>query len=379
MSPHLNGALLDLQEDMGRFARTHIAARNDLRIAGSFPHDLWGKLAAERLLGVGLPASYGGRGGGYLDILVAEEALVKHGHNMGFALSWLIQETISRFAILPFATEKIRELYLPQLAAGNAVGALAISEPGVGAHPKHLTTAASRREGSWSIAGRKTMITNGPIADLFVVVTVSGHDQGKKAFTAFLIPKTTPGLSLTEPIELGFLKPSQHGGIILNACILGDDHIVGNIGTAYRDIALPFRDIEDMLLAGVITGGFCCLLELGLEQLRSSAATAGEDIRVRLGMMGDYIDTLSIIAREAAAMTDASWVNNKLPSLLLTFKFLAANFLDMYRAFLDAAAIAPGPEGDALLVDLHKTIRIAGNVTKTRRMKRGDALLLRKE
>ena len=379
MATHLDSALLNLSEEMGRFARAEIATRKGIRDAKTFPHDLWGKLTAEKLLGIGIPETFGGRGGDYLAILVAEEAMVKNGRNMGFSLSWLIQEVVARFVILNFGSDKIKNLYLPQLAKGSAIAALAISEPGVGAHPKHLTTSAVRRDGSWIINGKKTMITNGPIADLFVVIAVTDQSAGRKAFTAFLIPKETPGLILTETMDLGFLQPSQHGTIELVDCTLDDTHIVGTEGKAYQDIALPFREIEDMLLAGVVTGGLGRLLELSLEKLRVNATSISRDIKIRLGELGDFIDTLSVLAYEAAAMVDSGQKHEELSSLLLTFKSLAARFLDMYGDFIAAAAIGPGPEGEALLTDLNQTIRIARNVTDIKRMKRGDDLLLRKE
>ena len=203
MSTHLQRALPGLREDMGRFARTEIAGRTDMRDAVSFPHDLWGKLAAAKLTGIALPVEYGGRGGNYVSLTVALEAMVRHGHSMGFALSWMMQEAIGRFILLPFAADGIKEHYLRLLTGGSAVTALAISEPGVGAHPKHLAASATREGTGWLLSGEKTMITNGPIADFFVVVAVTSGDKGRKAFTAFLVPKTTPGFSLTNPIELG--------------------------------------------------------------------------------------------------------------------------------------------------------------------------------
>jgi alkylation response protein AidB-like acyl-CoA dehydrogenase len=379
MSTHLQSALPGLREDMGRFARTEIAARTDMRDNVSFPHDLWGKLAAAKLTGIALPVEFGGRGGNYVSLTVALEAMVRHGHSMGFTLSWMMQEAIGRFVLLPFATDRIKEIYLPRLAGGSAVAALAISEPGVGAHPKHLAASATREGKGWTLSGEKTMITNGPIADFFVVVAVTSGVKGKKAFTAFLVPKTTPGFSLTKPIELGFLQPARHGGIRLDGCHIDDAHMIGTEGEAFRDIALPFRDIEDVLLAGAIAGGFGRLLETAVETLGKEAAPAAPDIKARLGAMADTVDTLRIAAYEAAAMTDGGATDTELPALLRSFKAMAAGFLGGYGAFLAAASVSPGDEGKALINDLDKTIGIADDIVQIRRIKRGDDLLARKE
>ena len=97
---------------------------------------------------------------------------------------------------------------------------LAISEPGTGAHPKYLQTSASREGDDWVLTGEKSFLTNGPLAALFVVLAVSATEGDKKRLTAFLVPRETPGLSLTDPIHLDFLKPSPHCGIRLDACRL---------------------------------------------------------------------------------------------------------------------------------------------------------------
>jgi len=379
MSTHLQSALPGLREDMGRFARTEIAARSDMRDAVSFPHDLWGKLAAAKLTGIAIPAEYGGRGGNYLSLTVALEAMVRHGHNMGFALSWMMQEAIGRFVLLPFATDRIKADYLPRLAGGSAVAALAISEPGVGAQPKHLAAAAMREGKGWTLSGEKTMITNGPIADVFVVVAVTSRDEGRKAFTAFLVPKGTRGFSLTKPIELGFLQPARHGGIRLDGCLLGEENVIGTEGSAFRDIALPFRNVEDVLLAGAVAGGFGRLLETAVALLGSAPAAAGPDIKARLGAMADTADTLRIAAYEAAAMTDGGATDRELPALLRSFKAMAACFLDEYRAFLAAASVSTDSESGVFINDLDKTIGIAADIAQIRRIKRGDDLLARKE
>ena len=92
----INDELCSLREKVSHFAQQNIAHRSDLHTSNEFPYDIWHKMSQEKLLGVGIPEEYGGMGGNYLSIAIAGEAMVRRGHNMGLAVSWLIHELISR-------------------------------------------------------------------------------------------------------------------------------------------------------------------------------------------------------------------------------------------------------------------------------------------
>ena len=211
MATLLDKGLSSLKRETALFAELNIACRQELSASTDFPWDIWRKMGEEGLLGLGLPHKYGGLGGNYLSIAIAEESLVHKGHNMGIALSWLMHNVISRFLILGFGNQGQREMYLENLARGKATASLALSERGTGAHPKHLETSAHRQGESWVLKGEKAYLTNGPIADLYIVIAVTGHREGRKDFSAFLMPRDTPGLTTVEGVDMRFLRPAPHG------------------------------------------------------------------------------------------------------------------------------------------------------------------------
>ena len=108
--------------------------------------------------------------------------------------------------------------------------------------PKHIKTHAEKTPNGFILNGEKTYLTNGPIADLFIVIAITGHQSGKSQFTAFIVPKDTPGLTVTDPIDFPFLRPSPHGGILLNDCCIKSEQVLGNPGEAYDKMVLPFSD-----------------------------------------------------------------------------------------------------------------------------------------
>ena len=108
-------------------------------------------------------------------------ALVRGGGNLGFASAWLGHCLTARFFLQRFASPAQQARWLPLIARGEATLAIAISEPGAGAHPKHLTSTARREGDAWRLAGEKAYVTNGPIAAAFVVLAVSDVEAGASA------------------------------------------------------------------------------------------------------------------------------------------------------------------------------------------------------
>ena len=139
---------------MAGFAARHVAGRG-FAASDDFPHDAWRALAGTGLFRVGLPARFGGDGGGYADIARAEHDLITHGGCVGFAMSWTGHQVVGRYFVDGFGSEAQKAALLPRLACGALTMAVAISEPGAGAHPKHLRTTARRDGDSFVIDGEK--------------------------------------------------------------------------------------------------------------------------------------------------------------------------------------------------------------------------------
>ena len=164
------------------------------------------------------------------------------------------QQMVARFFIEGFGTAEQRAAWLPHLAS------VAISEPRVGAHPKLLTTRAEELADGYSIFGEKAWVTNGPLAAVFIVLAVTAIEDGRKRYSAFLVPRDTPGLSIDEAPEYRALAPSRHCGLKLDGCRVPRSAVLGPLGAAYETMALPFRDVEDAVGTFGLLGAFRFLL-----------------------------------------------------------------------------------------------------------------------
>ena len=165
-------------------------------------------------------------------------AIVERTGLLGVASVWGSRQLVGRH-FLGFGTDAQRSAWL-----GRAL-AVAISEPKVGAHPKLLTTRADKTASGYRLRGTKAWVSNGPSADAIIVFAITDEQQGRKRYSAFIVPCDTQGVSMSAMPGFHALRPSQHCLLTLDNSVVPDDAMLGEAGSAYERMALPFRDIED--------------------------------------------------------------------------------------------------------------------------------------
>ncbi len=157
--------------------------------------DPFGAMAKAGLFQIGLPGASAALDT-YGAIAAAEQAIAARTGLLGLASAFAARQMAARFFIGGFASPDQRATWLPRIAEGRVCTAISISEPGAGAHPKHLQTTAESRDAGFVIQGRKAWVTNGPDADIFLVLAVIAVDDGRKRYGLFLVPKDTAGLTI---------------------------------------------------------------------------------------------------------------------------------------------------------------------------------------
>jgi alkylation response protein AidB-like acyl-CoA dehydrogenase len=362
--------------DVTAFARDHVASRPDLHQMKDFPPDLWQALAAHGLTGLGIPEEYGGRGCDYGMLAKAATALAETGGNQGVVMTWMAHNMNAALHLGSAGTDEQRKTWLPRIAAGDSSLTVAISEPGAGAHPKRLATKAVRDGDDYVLNGEKSYLTNGPLADVFLVLAITDETDGRKSFSAFLVPRATPGLEQTAGIEIDFLHPSPHCGLKLQDCRVPASNMVGAEGTAFERISLTMRAVEDALSTAATVGALRYLLN----QLAASASDLPRDAIMQLGDMAGHIDMLQRISQDIAAELDhmAPDFAGQSQQLML----LIAGFRSCMNALPEDIAdlagefnLSPGLAWQAAHRDIIKMSGIAATVWQARALKRGQALL----
>jgi acyl-CoA dehydrogenase len=283
-------------------------------------------MATAGLFQIGLPGASAALDS-YRAIAAAEQAIAAKTGLLGLASSFAARQMIARFFIGGFASEAQRATWLPRIAAGEVCTAVAISEPGAGAHPKHLKTEAKPQSKGFVISGRKAWVTNGPMADLFLVLAVIAVDDGRKRYGLFLIPKETTGLKTKPMPALDALAPSTHCELELDGCEVPATAQVGTMPDAYPAMALPFRDVEDTVGTANVAG----LLSWLLEKV-AALIERNDDNALRLGRLAGLISLVEAASRLAVAALDGE--GRDVPARVIGVRLLARDIVGEVRELL---------------------------------------------
>jgi alkylation response protein AidB-like acyl-CoA dehydrogenase len=209
--------------------------------AASFPRDLWRTLGRKGLLGIPFPRSYGGSASGITRLAIAFDAFAYGSKDLGIVNSWGVHTAMAGLAILYSGSPSLKRQLLPAMAAGVRIGAFALTEPDAGSHVGAIRTTARRDGDGYILSGRKTFVTNGPIADVFIVVARDGDDSEDR-FSAFVVNRGTSGLTIGPAVEKSCIRTSPCGDIELRDCRVGNDHLLGLPGEAMESVILPALD-----------------------------------------------------------------------------------------------------------------------------------------
>ena len=306
--------------------------------------------------------------GGYASIARAEAAVVERTGLLGAGGAWAGRQMVARFFIVGFGDAEQRATWLPRLASGECTTSVAISEPSVGAHPKHLTTRAEPDADGFRITGEKAWVTNGPIAAVFVVLAVMSIEHGRKRYGAFLVPRETPGLTIKEMPEYGALQPSRHCGLVLNDCRVPRSALLGPAGSAYEAMALPFRDVEDAVGTFGLLGAFRFLLtQFGESSDTSDRAT------LSLGQLAALAAVFAETAEAVVAALDAGELARK-AAALVGLRVLAADMLQRARAHRETYGPAEDATIDRIFADMDTSLSVARGPRTARQARLGRQL-----
>jgi acyl-CoA dehydrogenase len=307
----------------GRIARWHAIAQDQ------HGDDPFVPMAQAGLFAIGLPG-----GDAALDsfgaIAQAEQAIAAATGQLGLATAFAGRQLIARFFIAGFADEAQRSDLLPRIAAGHCWAAVAISEPGVGAHPKHLATTAERRNDQFVISGRKAWITNGPVADIFLVLAITGVEDGRKRYGLFVVPRSTPGLTMTPMPSLDVLRPASHCELTFDSCAVPASARIGGERDAYPAMALPFRDVEDTVATATTVGFLDWLVRTTAARIENN-----DDNALRLGRLAGLASLAEAASRAAVQALDHR--EPQVPARLIGVRALAAGIVDEVRTMLASA------------------------------------------
>ncbi len=271
----------------------------------SITRDLLKKAGELGLSSVEIPEAYGGLEMDKVTAAVIADHIAKYA---GFATTWGGHTGIGTLPIVYFGTDDQKKKYLPRLAAGEIVGAYALSEASSGSDALNCRARAQLSPDGkhYILNGEKMWITNAGFADLF---TIFAKVDGEK-FTAFLVEKTFPGFSIgAEEHKMG-IRGSSTCPIILNDCKLPAENVLGEIGKGHI-IAFNILNVGRFKLGAMCIGGARVSLEnaIGYAKQRKAFNKVIADfglVREKLANMATLIYVGESLVYRTVAMMDSA-------------------------------------------------------------------------
>ena len=314
---------------------------------GEFPLENIRTLGENGLMGIEVPAEYGGAGMDPLSYVLAmvEIAAADCAH------STIVSVNNSLFCngILKFGTEEQKQKYVRAIAEGKEIGAFALTEPQSGSDATAMRCRAVRQDdGSFRINGKKSWITSGPVAKYIVLFAMTDADKGAKGITAFLIDTTKPGFhrGKTEP-KLG-IRASATCEIEFQDYVVAAEDVLGEEGQGFK------------IAMGVLDAG-----RIGIASQAIGVARAAYEATL------DYVKERKAFGKPIGAfqMTQAKIADMKCKldaSLLLTLR--AAWLKGQDQKFTTEASVAKLTASEAAMWITHQAVQIHGGMGYSKEM-----------
>ncbi|WP_347862174.1 acyl-CoA dehydrogenase [Salimicrobium sp. PL1-032A] len=204
-----------------------------------FDREIFDQMAELGLTGIPWPEEYGGIGSDFVSYAIAVEELSRVCASTGVTLSAHI--SLASWPIFTFGSEEQKKNFLSRLATGEALGAYALSEPGAGSDVSSMKTQAKKDGDDYILNGNKVWITNGGVADIYIVFAKTDPDAGHKGVSAFIVEKGTEGFSFGKKEKKLGIRSSPTTELIFENCRVPKDNLLGTEGEGFK-IAMQTLD-----------------------------------------------------------------------------------------------------------------------------------------
>jgi alkylation response protein AidB-like acyl-CoA dehydrogenase len=240
---------------------------------------------------------------------------------LSFGLTISLQDDLVLHYLLDLTDDEQKQRWLPGFAAGEFIGALAMTEPGAGSDLKGIRTTARRDGDRWILNGQKTFISSGIMSDLVVVAAKTNAEGGSGAFSLFVVERDTPGFERGRRLEKIGLPGQDTAELFFNDAIVPEANLLGEEGRGLRYLMshLPRERLGVTAKAMATTRA---MFEITCDYCRDRTAfgqplTANQHVRFELADMATEIDVAeayvdkSVIAYNAGELTPVDAAKGK--------------------------------------------------------------------
>ena len=221
-----------IRKNIREFAVKHIepiAAEIDEN--SRHPSELFRKLGEGGWMGIPLPAEYGGAGADFVTHALVVEEVARACSSTGFTVSFHAGIIGTTLAAVGTPEQKMK--FLVPLAKGEHMGAFCLTEPQAGTDVMAVTTTAVRDGDEYVIDGTKTFVSNGPLADTYILFCWTDRTAGRRGMSAFIVPKGSPGLLPGRHFDKMGMRSSQTSEVVFRKCRIPAENLLGREGAGF--------------------------------------------------------------------------------------------------------------------------------------------------
>src|SRR5699024_8911205 len=240
----MNFQLTEEQEMLRKMVRDF--AKNDVEPTAAerdeeerFDRDIFDKMAELGLTGIPWPEEYGGIGADFVSYVLAVAELSRVCASTGVTLSAHL--SLASWPIYKYGNEEQKKTFLYRLATGEALGAYALSEPGSGSDAASMKTVAKKDGDDYILNGNKVWISNGGVADIYIVFALTDPEAKHKGISAFIVEKDTEGFTTGKKEKKLGIRSSPTTELIFENCRIPKENLLGGEGEGFK-IAMTTLD-----------------------------------------------------------------------------------------------------------------------------------------
>ncbi|UHA61274.1 acyl-CoA dehydrogenase [Metabacillus litoralis] len=267
-----------------------------------FDMDIFRKMADLGLTGIPWSEEYGGIGSDYLAYVIAVEELSRVCASTGVTLS--AHTSLAGWPLYKFGNEEQKQKYLKPMALGEKIGAYGLTEPGSGSDAGGMRTNA-REDGDYYILnGSKIFITNGGIADIYIVFAVTDPSSKSKGTTAFIVEKDFEGFSVGKKESKMGIRSSPTTEIMFEECKVPKENVLGEIGDGFKIAMMTLDGGRNGIAAqavGIAQGALDAAIAYAKEREQFGKPIAAQQgISFKLADMATNIEAARLLTYQAA-------------------------------------------------------------------------------
>ncbi|SHJ72165.1 butyryl-CoA dehydrogenase [Clostridium cavendishii DSM 21758] len=272
-----------------------------------FPMENVQKMAKLGMMGIPFSKEYGGAGGDVLSYIIAVEELSKVCGTTGVIVS--AHTSLCGSVINEFGTPAQKEKYLPDLATGRKIGAFGLTEPNAGTDAAGQQTVAVLDGDNYILNGSKIFITNGGVAETFIIFAMTDRSQGTRGISAFVVEKSFPGFSIGKKEDKLGIRASSTTELIMENCIVPKENLLGREGKGFG-IAMKTLDGGRIGIAaqalGIAEGAFEEAVNYMKERKQfGRPLSAFQGLQWMIAEMDTKIEAAKHLVYKAACLKDA--------------------------------------------------------------------------